>query len=134
MSASQALEISMMTTSLGMTYFPNISMKGGNLRGIPVITSEHLATVGSPSINSIVAVKAGDIYLADDGVVTVDASDQASLEMVDTSSQSAISGTGASLVSLWQTGAVGLMATREITWKKRRSTAVAYISPAAYVA
>ena len=67
-------------------------------------------------------------------VVTVEASDQASVEMVDTSSQSALSGTGASLVSLWQTGAVGLMAQREITWKLRRSTAVQYISPAAYKA
>ncbi len=134
MSASQALEISMMTTTLGMTYFPGITAQGGNFRGIPVITSEYLAGVGSPSVNSIVAVKAGDVYLADDGVVTVDASDQASVEMVDSSSQSAISGTGASLVSLWQTGAVGLMATREVTWKKRRSTACQYISPAAYVA
>jgi len=134
MSESQALEISMMTTTLGMTYFPNITARGGNLRGIPVITSEYLQGVGSPSLNSIVAVKAGEIYLADDGVVTVDASDQASLEMVDSSSQSAISGTGASLVSLWQTGAVGLLANREVTWKPRRSTAVQYISPAAYVA
>jgi hypothetical protein len=67
-------------------------------------------------------------------VVTVEASDQASIEMVDTSSQSALSGTGASLVSLWQTGAVGLLANREITWKLRRSTAVQYISPAAYAA
>jgi hypothetical protein len=37
-------------------------------------------------------------------------------------------------VSLWQTGAVGLMANREITWKLRRSTAVQYLSPAAYAA
>ncbi len=134
MSASQGMEIGMMTTTLGFQYFAGISAQGGNFRGIPVITSEHLQSVGSPSINSIVAVKAGDVYLADDGVVTVEASDQASLEMVDTSSQNAGTGTGASLVSLWQTGAVGLMATREITWKKRRSTAVQYISPAAYVA
>jgi HK97 family phage major capsid protein/HK97 family phage prohead protease len=134
MSASQALQISMMTTTLGMLYFPNISMVGGNFRGLPVITSENLQSVGSPSTNSIVAVKASEVYLADDGVVTVDASDQASLEMQSTSSASAISGTGASLVSLWQTGAVGLLAHREITWKMRRSTAVGYISPAAYVA
>lgn len=134
MSASQALQISMMTTTLGMTYFPGISMKGGNFRGIPVLTSENLQSVGSPSTNSIVAVKASDVYLADDGVVTVDASDQASVEMVDSSSQSAISGTGASQVSLWQTGAIGLMATREITWAMRRSTSVGYISPAAYAA
>lgn len=134
MSASQALQISMMTTTLGMPYFSNISMKGGNFRGIPVIASENLQGVGSPALNAIVAVKASDVYLADDGVVTVDASDQASVEMVTSSSQSAISGTGASLVSLWQTGAIGLMATREISWAMRRAVSVGYISPAAYSA
>lgn len=134
MSASQALQLSMMTTTLGMLYFQGISMAGGNFRGIPVITSENLQGVGSPALNSIIAVKASDVYLADDGVVTVDASDQASVEMVTSSSQSAISGTGASQVSLWQTGAIGLMATREITWAMRRAVSVGYISPAAYSA
>lgn len=134
MSATQALQLSMMVNTLGNNDFDNINMKGGSIRGFPVIVSEHLTNVGSPSTQTIIAVKASDVYLADDGVVTVEASDQASIEMQDTSSASAISGTGASLVSLWQLGAVGLMATREITWKLRRSTAVRYISPAAYVA
>jgi HK97 family phage major capsid protein/HK97 family phage prohead protease len=134
MSAQMALQISLMITTLGINQFPNINMMGGNLLGFPVIVSEHLTAVGSPATQTIIAVKASEVYLADDGVVTVEASDQASIEMVDTSSQSAISGTGASLVSLWQTGAVGLMANREITWKLRRSTAVQYISPAAYAA
>jgi HK97 family phage major capsid protein/HK97 family phage prohead protease len=134
MSAQMALQFSLMITTLGINQFPNISMAGGNLLGFPVIVSEHLTAVGSPSTQTIIAVKASDVYLADDGVVTVEASDQASLEMVDTSSQSGISGTGASLVSLWQNGLVGLLASREITWKLRRSTAVQYISPAAYAA
>ncbi len=134
MSASMALQLSMMVNTLGNNDFPDITMKGGIIRGFPVIVSEHLTAVGSPSTQTIIAVKASDVYLADDGVVTVEASDQASLEMVDTSSQSALTGTGAQLVSLWQTGAVGLMALREITWKLRRSTAVQYISPAAYIA
>jgi HK97 family phage major capsid protein/HK97 family phage prohead protease len=134
MSAQMALQLSMMTTTLGAMFFPDINMSGGYFRGFPVIVSEHLTSVGSPSTQSIVAVKASDVYLADDGVVTVEASDQASIEMVDTSSASALSGTGASLVSLWQTGAVGLLANREITWKLRRSAAVQYISPAAYAA
>lgn len=134
MSASMAAQISMMTNTLGNDDFPGLSMKGGTLRGIPVIVSEHLTAVGSPSTQTIIMVKAGDIYLADDGAVTVEASDQASVEMVDTSSQSGITGTGASLVSLWQNGLVGLKATREVTWKRRRTTAVQYISPAAYVA
>jgi HK97 family phage major capsid protein/HK97 family phage prohead protease len=134
MSAQMALQLSMMVNTLGNNDFPDISMAGGMLRGFPVIVSEHLTSVGSPSTQTIIAAKASEIYLADDGVVTVEASDQASIEMVDTSSQSAISGTGASLVSLWQTGAIGLMANREITWKLRRATAVQYLSPAAYAA
>jgi len=134
MSASMAAQISMMTNTLGNDDFPLLSMRGGSLRGIPVIVSEHLTAVGSPSTQTIIAVKAGDIYLADDGAVTVEASDQASVEMQDTSSQSGITGTGASLVSLWQNSLVGLKAQREVTWKRRRTTAVQYISPAAYVA
>ncbi len=133
MSGTMASNISMMVNALGQADFPTLSDAGGYLAGKPVIVSEHLTSLGSPSTQMIVAVKASEIYLADDGVVTVEASDQASIEMVDTSSQSGITGTGASLVSLWQSGLVGLMANREITWKKRRSTAVQYISPAAYV-
>lgn len=134
MSATQALQLSMMVNTLGNNDFDNINMKGGSIRGFPVIVSEHLTNVGSPSTQTIIAVKASDVYLADDGVVTVDASDQASVQMEDSSSMSAISGAGATSVSLWQAGAVGLKATREVTWKLRRSTAVRYISPAAYVA
>jgi HK97 family phage major capsid protein/HK97 family phage prohead protease len=132
MSATMAAQISMMVNALGQPDFPTLTMEGGYLNGLPVIVSEHLTAVGSPSTQSVVMVKASEVYLADDGVVTVEASDQASIEMQDSSSQNAGTGTGASLVSLWQTGAVGLLANREITWKLRRSTAVRYISPAAY--
>lgn len=135
MSAQMAVTISMMTTTLGMPYFPNITMYGGNLRGFPVLVSENLTAVGSPGTQTIVAVKASEVYKADDGNVTIDASDQASLEMLDGSlTQDGTAGTGASLVSLWQNGLLGIKAQREITWKLRRSTAVQYISPAAYVA
>ncbi len=135
MSASMALQLSMMVNTLGNSDFPDISMKGGSLRGFPVIVSEHLTAIGSPSTQTIVAVKASDVYLADDGNVTVDASGEASIEMLDSSLvQDGIAGTGTSLVNLWQSGLLGFLAQREITWKLRRSTAVQYLSPAAYVA
>ncbi len=135
MSAQMALELSMMVNTLGNNDFPDISMMGGKVRGFPVIVSENLTAVGSPSTQTIVAVKAGDVYLADDGVVTVDASSEASVEMLDSSLvQDGTAGTGTSLVSLWQAGLLGLKAQREITWKLRRATAVQYISPAAYKA
>ncbi len=134
MSNSQALELSMMINTLGNEDFPNINAEGGSIRGIPVITSEHLTALGSPTTQTIVAVKAPEVYLADDGVVTVEASDQASVEMQSTSSTSGIGGVGADLVSLWQNGLVGILATREITWKLRRSTAVQLITGAQYSA
>ncbi len=134
MSTVDALNLSLMINSLGVPSFPGLTMQGGTLLGFPVITSEALVNLGSPDERIIVAVKAGDIYLADDGVVTVDASDQASVEMVDSSSQSGITGTGATMVSFWQSGLVGLKATREITWKLRRTGAARYIGPALYAA
>jgi HK97 family phage major capsid protein len=135
MSTVDALNISLMITSLGNPVFPGLTMQGGNLLGFPVITTTAMVGVGSPVSNIIVAVKAGEVYLADDGVVTVDASDQASVEMVDSgSAQSGISGTGASLVSFWQAGLLGLKATREINWKLRRPQAARYIYNSAYKA
>lgn len=132
MSTVDALNISLMITSLGNQVFPGMTMHGGYLMGFPVITTTAMVSTGSPVSTIIVAVKAGDIYLADDGEVTVDASDQASVEMVDSSSVSGITGTGASVVSLWQTEMVGLKVHRAVNWKKRRSAAARYIYNAAY--
>ncbi len=135
MSTIDALNLSLMVNTLGVPSFPGLTMQGGTLLGFPVITSEAMVALGSPDERIIVAVKAGDIYLADDGVVTVDASDQASIEMFsDTSSQTGITGVGASQVSLWQTGMVGLKAEREITWKLRRTGAARYLGPCLYAA
>jgi HK97 family phage major capsid protein/HK97 family phage prohead protease len=132
MSTVDALNISLMITSLGNQVFPGMTMAGGYLMGFPVITTTAMVSTGSPSSTIIVAVKAGEIYLADDGEVTVDASDQASLEMVDSSSVTGIVGTGASVVSLWQTNMVGLKVTRAVNWKLRRTGAARYIYNAAY--
>ncbi len=132
MSTVDALNLSLMITSLGNQTFPGMTMGGGYLMGFPVITTTAMVATGSPSSTIIVAVKASEIYLADDGEATVEASDQASVEMVDSSSQTGIVGTGASLVSFWQDGLVGLKVVRAVNWKKRRSTAARYIYNAAY--
>jgi hypothetical protein len=79
-----------------------------------------------------VLLNASDIYLADDGAVSIESSDQASLEMSDAPTQDGTTGAGASMVSLWQSGLLGLKAERFINWKKRRAQAVQYISGANY--
>jgi HK97 family phage major capsid protein len=134
MSSTIALNLSLMMNALGQREFPDITMLGGRLFGFPVLVSEYLTALGSPSTQEIVMVNTSDIYLADDGNVTIDSSSEASLEMLDASLvQDATAGTGASLVSLWQNNLLGLRAEREITWKKRRTAAAAYLSPVAYV-
>lgn len=133
MSSTMALSLSLMMNTLGQAEFPDISMTGGKILGIPVIVSEYLTALGSPSTQMIIIVNANDIWLADDGQVVIDASREASVEMLDGSLvQDSTAGTGASLVSLWQSNLLGLKAERFINWKKRRSSAAQYISPAAY--
>lgn len=134
MSQGIALSLSLMRNALGNREFPDLTMRGGYVEGIPVIASEAVTSLGSPSTNMIAAINAEDIFLADDGNVDIEASDQASLEMLDGSlTQNGTNGTGASLVSLWQTGMLGLKASREINWTLARSAAVQYLSPVAYV-
>jgi HK97 family phage major capsid protein/HK97 family phage prohead protease len=121
-----ALVLSLMQNSLGQDSFKGMSVSGGTLAGIPVITSQY-AAFGSSYGNVVICVSAENIALADDGNVSVDASREASIEMVDSSSQDATSGTGASVVSMFQTNSIALRAEREINWKKLRSDAVTFM-------
>ena len=121
MSQQMALSLSLIRTSLGVKLYPDISMQGGYLEGIPVIASEAITSVGSPATGMIVAVNAKDVFLADDGMVSVDVSDQASLEMSDAPAQDGTTGGGASMVSLFQTNMIALRAEREINWKLMRA-------------
>jgi HK97 family phage major capsid protein len=137
MTATQALALSMMLNALSQPYFPTMTPRGGTLNGYPVIVSQSCAQVGSPVATEgqmIVLINAPDILLADDGQVTVDASDQASIQMLDNPTNNAQAGTPTTMVSMWQTESVALRAIRFINWTKRRSNAVAYIKDAAYVA
>jgi HK97 family phage prohead protease/HK97 family phage major capsid protein len=123
---SLALVLSLMQNSLGQDSFKGMSVSGGTLAGLPVITSQYAGTSGYGNI--VICASAGNIALADDGNVSVDASREASIEMVDSSSQDAgASSTGASLVSMFQTNSIAIRAEREINWKKLRSTAVTWM-------
>jgi HK97 family phage major capsid protein/HK97 family phage prohead protease len=126
MPASLAMVAGLMRNSLGQRVFPDLNMTGGTLEGIPVITTQYAAN-SSGGGNLVIAVHAPSILLADDGNVTVDASDQVSLQMSDAPTINSVTGTGASLVSMWQTNSLAVRAEREITWLKGRSEAVVYM-------
>ncbi len=113
-----ALGISLLTNALGQTPAGfNVTPSGGTLLGYPVIVSE------SVDPGTLVIFKPSEIFLADDGQVRLDASNQATLDM---------SGSTSPVFSLWQRNCIGLRAERFINWKKKRSAVVAVIDTAAY--
>lgn len=117
--------ISLMRSSLGINEFPGADT---TLDGQPFLGSNH---VGG---GDLIGISTRDILLADDGQVDISFSDQASLEMLDSSlQQDPTAGTGAAMVSLWQNGLVGIKVERFINWVKARSAAVQFVGDATYL-
>jgi len=125
MNANVALALSLMMNDLGQPEFPGVNMNGGTFVGLPVLVSQYVPTA------VVVLAQANEIYLADDGNVSIATSSEASLEMLDGSlTQDGTNGTGASLVSMFQTNSVAIRAEREINWRRRRDEAVVLITSA----
>lgn len=132
MSSTNALALSLMQNALGQPVYPNITMNGGTFAGLPVITSEYVTQVANSSGSPVILVNADDVYLADDGGIQIDASREASLQMLDNPTNDSSNGTATSMVSMFQTNSVALRAERMINWKKRRAAAVQMIVAAQY--
>jgi HK97 family phage major capsid protein len=125
MSASLAIRLSLMRTTMDNPAFPGLSIKGGEFYGLPVIVSNNNTGSGSPGDQFLILVDQREVLLADDGQMLIDVSTEASVQMNDAPSAGA-----QSLVSLWQNGLLGVKVDRWIYWTKRRSTAVQFIDAA----
>jgi hypothetical protein len=77
-------------------------------------------------------MNAEDIYLADDGEISIDASREASLEMSTTPAHDSITPTPTQLVSMFQTNSVAIRAERTINWTRGRPEAVVYLTGVAW--
>jgi HK97 family phage major capsid protein/HK97 family phage prohead protease len=121
MSQTNALALSMARTTNGDRYFPELTMAGGTIAGIQVITSEAAGI-------TVTLLVPSEILLADEGGVEIDVSEQASVEM-NTAPTSPVAAATV-LISLWQHNLVGLRADRWINWKRARLQAVRYTNRA----
>ena len=126
MPSTVALGLSLLMNPLGQPEFPGITMNGGTLSGLPVITSEYVPYVSGGAY--VALINAQDIYLADDGGLAVDMSTEASLQMLDNPTNDSVTPTATTMVSMFQTGSVAFMAERTINWARRRASAVQYLS------
>ncbi|MFY8385439.1 phage major capsid protein [Pseudomonas aeruginosa] len=124
MTATMALSLSLMVNALGQPEFPTITMTGGTLNGLPVIVSEFVPTDSSGSI--VALVNASDIYLGDEGGIDLSMSTEASLQMDNAPDNPTTASTV--LVSLFQRNLVAFRAERAISWARRRTSAVAYLT------
>jgi len=119
-----------MRDALGNVAFPGMTATGGMLDGIPVRTSQYLANNGGSGGAPFILVDEAEVYLADDGTVTLSASREATIEMSDTpvgSSSATVTSNGSPFVSMFQTDSIALRAERFVWWAPRRSGAVQWI-------
>jgi hypothetical protein len=111
--------------------FADVGVAGGSLLGIPVVVSKHVAS--DTSGGTIILLDASAILYGDGGV-TLDAGTHCDVQMADDPSNSAVTGTGSSLVSMWQTNCTAIKVERYISWQVARAGAVVWIEAADYAA
>lgn len=122
-----ALALSLMQGPDGGLLFPKIGARGGEIGGVPVLTTSAAAAAGSPGETFIVMFDPGQILFSDDGDISMHYSHYGSVQMSDTP------GSGAQQqVSLWQNNLVGIQAERFATWERATDSAVAVLGNVNY--
>lgn len=123
MPSTTALALSLMRNALGQKEFPEITMLGGKLEGLPVLVSQHVPA------GVVALVNASDIYLGDEGGFEISLSTEAAVQMDgDPTTPDATT----VLSSFFQLGLVGFRVLRTVSWARRRASAVAHLSGVAW--
>lgn len=122
-----ARNLAFMRDALGNPAFPGVTPTGGTLDGIPLRVSQYLANNGGSGGAPFILVDEAEIFLADDGAVTLDASQEASLVMDSAPTGSSTTPTAAQVVSMFQTDSIAFRAERFVWWGPRRSGAIQWI-------
>jgi hypothetical protein len=118
--------ISFMVNSLGQPEFPGLDGDGGTFKGIRFIGSEYVANASGGG-NLVVAIAEREVFQSSDGGVRVDASREASLQMLDNPTNNSATATATTMVSMFQTNSVAFRGEWDINWQKRRTDAVVYM-------
>lgn len=120
-----ARKMSMEENAVGGKVYPNVTAVGGNIGGIPVLTSNFV------KVGLFILAFASEIYLADDGVATIDVSKEATIIM-DDDPNSVSPVTTAMMVNMFQTNQLAIRAERYVNWARRRPSSVAYLTGVAW--
>lgn len=119
-----AIALSLIANEVGAAAFPGITPNGGTFAGLPVFVTSYADTDSDGSV--VALVRGDDIFLADEGGISVSVSDQASLLMDNAPNMNVITPVAAQVVSLWQTNSIGFLCERFMNWQRRRAAAVSW--------
>jgi hypothetical protein len=106
--------------------YPGINAKGGELLGLPVLTTPYLTETSGNTF--IALVDASQIAIGDEGDAKVEVNTSGSVQMNDAPSDVAAS----VHISLWQANCAAIKAERFLNWKLLRAEFVAVLSGVAY--
>ena len=122
-----ALALSLMQGADGGLLFPRLGARGGEIGGVPVLTTSAAAAAGSPGETFVAMFDPAQILFSDDGDIAMHYSHHGAVQMSDTPG-----GGAQQQVSLWQNNLVGLKAERFATWERATDSAVAVLGSVTY--
>lgn len=119
-----AARLALWRDAAGAVYFPAAGVRGGDVVGIPLLTSTACGLTSSPKEGPLVLLDAQGIVVAE-GAASVRVSTQADVQL-DTDPN-----TGANAqVSLWQSNLIGILAEQDVNWHTARTPV--YVADASY--
>ena len=110
----------------------DIGARGGSFAGVPLLVSKHVA--GDSAGSALVLLDASQVVYAAGPVEVGQPALHASVEMSDAPVGNSATGTGSSLVSLFQSNSAAIRCERFISWQVARPEAVAWVSGVDYAA
>ena len=127
MNPRSAIYLGLLRGATDAPAFPSM-VTNNTLLGYPVITSNNVPLGGGPGFSGlIVLLDQRQVFLADEGGVTLDVSREASLQLDTTPTTPP-----APLTSLWQQNLIGIKAERYIYWMRRYDAAVQVLTGVPY--
>lgn len=128
MNPALAKSIQLMVNAMGVYEFPRVTTEGGDLLGDPLVTGDNVGA------GSMILLKPSDIYRIGDTGVDVRISDVAAIEQnsIPTGATDTPAAATQAITSMFQEDSSAIRVIRRINFAKRRASAVAHVSGAAY--
>jgi HK97 family phage major capsid protein len=125
MSSETAVSLSLKRGTSGAPAYPGVTVKGGELLGLPALVSPYLGDGSSG--NYLALLDASQVALADEDQANVSIAENATVQM-----DSSPSGGATTVVSLFQTDSAAIRVERFLNWRLRRAGFVSVLSGLAY--